>query len=146
MGKYAHRKRAGRLLTAVVLIFGALLVARPGKAQTDWITYDFTQYEYEGWRDNVSNFRDKDTNSSMGVNCVSTTARFKVHALGGDRWGVPANYADCSGGYYYWLSEGDIEFNVINFVYEWGYGYAGIQGDYAGDAYFKAIGDFVPDL
>lgn len=145
MGKYAGKKRAGRILTVMVCVLGALLFVRTGKAETDWSQYNFMQYEYEGWCDNVSEFRYKDTSSSMAVSCMATTASFRVHALGADLWGVPKSYADCSGGYYYWLSAGDCQFNVINFVYERGYTCAGIQGEYAGDAYFKATGNFVAD-
>lgn len=146
MGKYAKKKKTGRILTGMLLACCSLFVLGKSRAGTVYQPFTFTEYEYENWRNNVSEFRDKNTNSSMAAICISTSARFQIHALGSDDWGETSNYADCSGGYYYWLSAGDDINNIYNFVYENSYNCAGIQGDYGGDEYFEARGGFATDV
>lgn len=144
MGKYAKKKKTGRILTVMLLVCCSLFVLGTSRAgtQNDFV---FTEYEYENWHDNVSRFEYKETASSMYVRCDATSALFRVHALGSNDWGETSDYADCSGGYYYWLSTGTVRDNVYNFVYENGYECGGLQGYFGGDEYFQARGVFKTD-
>ena len=138
-----RKKKKGRIVTGImaamlVMSFGTVCMANGSSNH-----YNFTQYAYEDYYDNVSTFARKDSYSSMYVLCVNATDQFRVHALGssdGD------GYEDCSGGYRYFIGQGQSVDEMYNFVRENGYYYAGIKGEYQYDGYFHASGHFLADI
>lgn len=140
-----RQKRAVRIMSAAVAAAFGLSLAVTGRANTMRTDYSVEMYGYEGWEDTVSRFVPKYENNSMVVACYQATNIYRVRALGANALGFIDTYADCSRGYYYWLSTGDVADDVVNFVKDDGYGAAGIEGAVIGDQYFTATGYFIPD-
>lgn len=139
-----RKKKKGRIVTGImaamlVMSFGTVCMAN-GSSNP----YNFTQYAYEDYYDNVSDFARKDTYSSMYVLCGNSTDQFRVHALGS--YGSGSGYEDCSGGYRYFIRQGESVDEMYNFVRENGYTKAGIKGEYQYDGYFHASGHFLADI
>lgn len=89
--------------------------------------------------------RQKDTTSDLRVEFTEGTGTFDVTAIGSHSEGLTyTNFADCSNGHVYRMTVGD-ECYIINYVNEWGYGYAGIKGVAAGDDHYYVTGEFQPD-
>lgn len=129
----------------MTVVLAGLLVMSIGtvsKANSAPLPYNVTQYSYDDYYDNVSSFGDKDTDSAMYVYCGSSTSQFRVSALGS----AGSGYSDCSGGYRYFINEGECVDEMINFINENGYHWAGILGEYMFEEYFHASGHFIPDI
>lgn len=139
-----RRKKKGHLITGIFAgIFLMSLGTVSSKANNAEIPYNVSHYAYGEYYDNVSDFARKHTDSYMLVACEQATGEFRVSALGSNN-GV--NYADCSGGYRYYLKPGQAIGKMVNFVNENGYSKAGILGESMSVEYFYAIGFFIPDI
>ncbi len=141
-----RKKNLVRVASAVFLgVFCLGIAGTSGKATLEKVPYEFEIFEYGTGAKNVSNFDYKQTDSSMVAACLNSSNTFAVRAMGAPLAGRSDTYADCSRGYCYYLSAGKLEDDVINFVREDGYRYAGIKGTYSGDSHFMADGFFITD-
>lgn len=95
--------------------------------------------------DIVEEFDEKVTDDYMEIciyNNVDTTSQLDFSAVGSNNR-YPSSAVDCSGGHVYRLGRGDYVNNVINYVYENGYKYAGLKAQAVDDSYTVLRGVFI---
>ncbi|HAS07395.1 MAG TPA: hypothetical protein DCR83_11065 [Eubacterium sp.] len=127
------------LALAVMMVMSSLTVAKAGDSKTGFSLYTEAYY---GKDYDVSDFAEKNTNKSVELSVDYSTGGFDYRVLGSNS-SDGSSYEDCSNGYVYRIGNPSVE-KMYNWVYEWGYDYAGLRVDAVNDSYTAQSGWFIP--
>ena len=121
-------------------------MGKNAKASYYFVGFSVETNAYEGRDyDITEEFNEKITDDYMEIsiyNNIDSTSKLDFGALGANnRYPTYGNTYDCSGGHVYRLGRGDYINNVVNYVYENGYKYAGLKVQAVDDTYtvFRGI-------